>query len=260
MPASFYTPDEEGWLPSELTIGPWDARHQHGGPPTALLIREVERFKGSEDFVLARASFELLAPVPLTPLRVEVEPIKLGRTVQRLRMRLLSEDRVRIEGSALRIARSDEPASEPLSLPPWPDPDACTPFEFPFFLREPAYHRSIELRIAHGTWGRTPIGMWARPRVSLVEGEAISDLQSLFVLADAQSGMGAPADPLKVTYVNPDLTVYLQRSPRPRQGWYGFDIRSWGGAQGTGLSQSSIRDQAGELGRSAQSLVVRARR
>jgi hypothetical protein len=256
---ALYTRTEDGWMPSELTIGPWDPRHQHGGPPAGLLVREAEHYEGGDAFVIARVTLELLAPVPLTWLRTQIEPIKLGRTVQRLRVRLLSRERILVDGTVLRIARSAGPASNPLPLQPWPLPESCGRFEFPFFGTESGYHKAVELRIAHGAWGRTPIGMWARTSVPLVDGEAISPLQSLLVLADAQSGMGAPVDPLQFSYVNPDLTVYLQRRPEPRDGWFGFDIRSYSGSHGSGLAQSSIRDAAGEVGRSAQSLVIRAR-
>jgi hypothetical protein len=47
MSESFYEPLEDGaYRATELTRGPWDPRHQHAGPPAALIGREVERLGG----------------------------------------------------------------------------------------------------------------------------------------------------------------------------------------------------------------------
>ncbi len=246
-------------IPSEFTIGPWDVRHQHGGPPSALLAGALERYPGADDFFLTRVTLELLKPVPLTPLRVDVEPIKMGRAVQRLRAHVQAEEQIVMEATAVRIARGAGPVTEPLPLEPWPEPQACPLHEFTFFETEPAYHRAVEVRIAHGIWGKTPIGTWARSTMPLIEGETTSSVEGLFIMADAQSGMGVPVDPHRASYLNPDLTVYLQRQPEPHQGWFGFDIRSYAGPQGSGVAQSAIRDARGEVARSAQSLLVRPR-
>jgi hypothetical protein len=69
--------------------------------------------------------------------------------------------------------------------------------------------------------------------------------------------MGPPLDPLRYSFVNPDLTVYLERPPAGD--WVGFEVRSGAGPLGAGLSESLLRDEAGLLGRSAQSLVIAAR-
>ncbi|MGB1275482.1 MAG: thioesterase family protein, partial [Nannocystaceae bacterium] len=66
-----------------------------------------------------------------------------------------------------------------------------------------------------------------------------------------------PLDPSAFTFVNPDLTVYLERPPQGA--WFGFDIRSTASGEGMGLSQSSVRDCEGVVARSAQSLVVATR-
>jgi hypothetical protein len=40
---SFYLPDGDEFLATELTRGPWEPSTQHAGSPSALLGREVER-------------------------------------------------------------------------------------------------------------------------------------------------------------------------------------------------------------------------
>ncbi len=37
MPDAFFEPSGDGFVPTELTRGPWDPDAQHAGPPAALL-------------------------------------------------------------------------------------------------------------------------------------------------------------------------------------------------------------------------------
>ena len=82
MPASFYEPDGDRFVSTELTRGPWDPDFQHAGPPAALLGREVERLEEAEEFQVARISFEIMRAVPIVPLRVEMRVTRPGRRVQ----------------------------------------------------------------------------------------------------------------------------------------------------------------------------------
>jgi hypothetical protein len=245
------------FVASPLTRGPWDDRFQHGGPPAALLAGAMERFDGGDIYQLARVSLELLRPVPIASLRVEVGLLKGGRSVQRLEAALTVGGQTVVTARGLRIRRAPTSAPPPAAPEPWPDPEQLEDFVFPFFRNEVAYHRAVQLRVAHGAWGTTPVGFWARPRQALIEGEAASPLENLMILADAQSGMGVPLDVERYTFPNPDLTVYFERAPTA--GWFGFDIRSSANAEGFGLAQSAIRDAQGLVARSAQSLVVDAR-
>ena len=55
VPETFYTELDEGrFASSPWTTGPWDAGAQHGGPPSALLARAVERHRPRADMVVAR--------------------------------------------------------------------------------------------------------------------------------------------------------------------------------------------------------------
>ncbi len=257
MDASFYRSDGDGFVSTDLTRGPWDNRAQHGGPPAALLAGTLERFGDDAGaFAIARLSVELLRPVPLTRLQLSAGVERDGRTAQRLHASLTADGQTVMTARALRLRRVALPLPE-AEDPSWPSRDAATPFEFPFFQHDIGYHRAVELRVAYGSWGSTPVGFWARPRVPLIAGQPTSALENLVILADAQSGMGIPLDPTRFSFVNPDLTVYLERPPEGT--WFGFDIRSTANRVGFGLAQSAIRDERGTVARSAQSLVVRAR-
>jgi hypothetical protein len=257
MAGSFYETDGDRFLASPLTRGPWDERFQHGGPPAALLAGAMEAYGSADAFFVARVTVELHRPVPIDALQLSLREGRMGRTVQRLHAALHVDGKCVMEAQALRIKRAEIPVQPDGAVVDWPDPEDATPHEFTFFQHDIGYHKAIEVRLAYGAWGRTPVGFWARPRLPLVAGRATTPLERVLILADAQSGMGPPLDPAAYTFANPDLTVYLERTPV--EPWLGFDIRSTAGPHGIGLSESAIRDVDGSVGRSAQSLVVRPR-
>lgn len=254
--SAFYRAEGGLLVPGPLTRGPWSPDHQHGGPPLALLVRAVEAVAAGRH--LARLCAEFRRPLPLLPLRVEVEEEHAGRDSRRLLLRLWAGERLGMEARALLLS------TRPLDLPPppvaearpapWPSPEALPPFDMAFFPWAPAYPQGVEVRLVAGAWGATPIAFWTRPASPLVEGEPTSPAQALALLADAQSGMGVPVDPRRYTFLNPNVDLHLARPPRGP--WIGFAIRSLADAGGTGLSYSELRDEAGALGMSVQSLIL----
>lgn len=255
---AFFLPDGSTFVATPLTRGPWDVRFQHGGPPSALLTEALSTHDNPDgDFVLARLWIELLRPVPIAPLTIQVHTERAGRTVQRLSAVLCHGDTQLAVAQGLRILRA--PVAAPvLAEPAWTDPDALDDYTFTFFDHEVGYHQAVQLRYAAGTWPAPRVSVWGRPRVPLVAGRPTGAHARVVIVADAQSGMCPPVSPTTHTFVNPDLTLYFLRAPAP-DGWLGFDIRSEAGPDGAGLAESRLRDAAGVFGRSAQSMVVTPR-
>ena len=88
MDTSFYVPldgrDGERWRATVHTTGPWDPAAQHGGPPSALLARAVERVAPRDDMVLARTTVEILGAVPFSEVEVRSRVARTGRSVEML--------------------------------------------------------------------------------------------------------------------------------------------------------------------------------
>ena len=84
MADAFFRRDGELLLPTELTRGPWDPGAQHAGPPAAAVARALELHSGGEDKQVGRVTFEILRPVPIAPLRIEVRTVRPGRSVELL--------------------------------------------------------------------------------------------------------------------------------------------------------------------------------
>jgi len=259
--AAFFVVDGERFVPSPWARGPWSDRHQHGGPPAALLARAFARQAGPTTLV-ARLTFDFLRPVPLAPLTVATRVVRAGAKVQRLAGSLLAEDGAAvIEATwlAMRVAPDSVAVAPAPPAPPAPPaaPAASRPFEIPFMSGDQGYHRAMEWRIAQGTWGRGPVAVWLRPRVALVAGEAPTPLECLVTAADSASGVAVVVDPRRVTFVNGDLTIALHRAPLGE--WVCLDAATTGETHGVGLARARLWDTTGLVGRSLQTLLLEPR-
>ncbi|MEM6729964.1 MAG: thioesterase family protein [Myxococcota bacterium] len=259
LPDAFYERKDDEFIPTALTIGPWDTSLQHGGPPSALLGGALQRHGESEEFFLARVTVEMIRPMPLEPMAVEVEIVREGKQVEWLQASLTVKGKEVARASAIRIRTSEvvleHPNAEPATPPP--SPDGVDTFQFPFFSTDIAYHRGVEMRVVDGQWPKGPMTTWMRPVRPLVFGRESTGWERLLIVADASNGL-APALPItRFTFINPDLTVYLNREPDGE--WLGLSARSVPQPTGVGLVQSVLFDATGETGRSAQSLLIRPR-
>ncbi len=260
MPQGFYVRDGDRLFATEYTRGPWSPKLQHGGPPAALLAGAVERFgSDASRFLVARLTFEFLRPVPMGAFTIETEAIRLGQRAQRIDARLLQDGVELVRLHALRIRRT----ALVLPSPRCPrhgaprGPAGLEPWVFPFFRERIGYHAGVEVRISRGVWGKGPTTAWMRLQVPLVVDEVTSPLEALVTIADAGNGVCTVLDTRQYTFVNPDLTVHLDRPPCGE--WFALDARSTADPLGLGLTQSELHDRDGELGRALASLIVEGR-
>src|SRR5205807_8071565 len=73
---------------------------------------------------------------------------------------------------------------------------------------------AMEIRFIEGEFNRPgPAAAWFRLRVALVEGEQPSPLQRLAAAADFGNGISAALPWGEWLFINPDLTVYIDRPP-----------------------------------------------
>lgn len=263
VPASAYVARENGACAStDLTRGPWHPDHQHGGPPIALIARSIERAAAALGLPhIARLTANLLRPVPIDELTVQVLTEYAGRNVAHFsaRMHAGGKEVVRCTAVAQREAALDLPpnlAGHP--LPQAPRSVEQSPAErFPFSTKTIGYQDLIESRIAEGAMFRGPSAVWFRMRYPLVAGEVPSALQRVAVAADSGNGISAILDFRSYIFVNSDLTINLLR--RAEGEWICIDARTLLGPDGGGLAEGRIFDARGLIGRSTQSLAIRRR-
>ena len=242
----------------EDTRGPWSPDHQHGGPPAALLGRAVEKLVG-EEFAVARITVVFLRPVPIATLSVDASLTRDGRTVKEATASLTSEGKVVAHANALAIHRAEValPALPPTGLSHPRPPETGESFHMHFFTRPVGYHTSMEIKYVAGTWGKGPVQAWMRMRGQLVAGETPSPLSRVLAAADSGNGVSVVLPPDQYTFINPDLTVTLMRPMRGE--WVCLDAITLPETQGIGLADTRLWDQAGVIGRGAQTLVITKR-
>lgn len=261
-PDAFFVPAGSGrWRATPMTQGPWREGEAHGGPPSALLVRELGRV-APEGGRLARISVDFLRPVPVAELEVRSRSVRPGRNVALLEAVLSAAGQDVLSARAwwMRAGGPGVPAS-PLERPQLP-PAAGIPSWQPEGAGELArwLHRgflsAMEWRWVSGSFDSPgPATVWARPRVPLVPGEQATGEELVMLLADCGNGASAALDFRTHLFVNVDLDVRLIRAPRP--GWLSLDAVTAVDPDGLGLALDGLGDETGPVGRSAQSLVVR---
>jgi hypothetical protein len=256
--AVFVPVGDERFLATELSRGPWDPAAQHGGAPAALLMRAFERMAGSDELVLARVTYEFLRSVPLAELEVRASVLRPGRRVQLHEASLLSPDGTEVvRARALRIRRAEaDPASEPVRPPPGPKdavPGDFAPAHRPMFGTD-----AMEIRFVAGTFsGLGPSTGWFRLRVPLVAGEPTSPLESLAAAGDFGNGISAILPWDGHLFINPDLTLYVEREPVGA--WICLQAQTRISPTGVGIAESLLFDERGQVGRATQALLVARR-
>ena len=263
-PTAAYVLDSQG-LPhaTELTRGPWDAQHQHAGPPTAMACRAFEQAGAAHGLShLARLTANLIRPVSIGPLHIEVTADYVGKSAGHFSARILQSGKEAARLTALLLREMDLPVpaespGHPLPAPPLSVAQAqpvAMPFKRPDTL---GYAHLIENRSNTGRTFAGPCAVWFRVNHPLVHGEPTSPYQRVLVAADSGNGVSAALDFHRFTFVNSDLTVNLIR--RPVGEWICLDARTELGGNGCGLAESALYDESGLIGRATQSLVIRAR-
>jgi hypothetical protein len=250
---AFYIPkDEDRFISTDHTRGPWTPEAQHAGPPSALLGRIIER-AGRDDFQVARITLEILGPVPVDELTVRAEIVRPGKNVELVEASLSASDAEVMKARAWLIRRQELAFEAPfvdLSPPPGPENGHDTA-ELP----EVGYLRAMETRFVAGAFSEPgPATAWFRMRHALVEGEDISPLVRVLIAADSGNGISSSIDWSKWFFINTDLSVYLHRMPEGE--WVCLDALTVPEQHGIGLAVSTISDQRGTIGRGLQSLYI----
>ena len=248
--------DGETIVPTELSRGPWYPGTLHGGPPSALLAWALERHDPGPASFVARLTVELLRPVPLAPLQLEVRTLRPGRKVQWLEAVLISDGVEVARATALRLRPAEgeveSHVDESVQVPPPPETLESISLGR---VMEVGFWTANDLRPVGGTFGVAGPGQaWFRLLCPVVDGEEVSSLQRVAAAADFGSGVGHPVSTESGGAINPDLTVTVHRELVGE--WVGLESRGWAHEGGVGMVESLVCDRAGAVGRAVQTLLL----
>lgn len=259
MAQSVFVPSGEGrFTATEAARGPWDPKAQHGGAPAALLMRAFEALPAPERVMIARVTYEFLRPVPLGELELRAEVVRRGQRVQLLEGSIRNPEGVEVvRARALQVQRADGGAARPPEPAPQEGPDAGQPDAprlplgtMPFFGAD-----AMDIRFVAGTFNEPgPATAWFRLKLPLVEGEEPSTLQRLAAAGDFGNGIGASVPWTEWIFINPDLTLYVERIPVGE--WICLDARTIVANDGVAVAESVLYDEEGRVGRAVQALLV----
>jgi hypothetical protein len=261
-PAAFTVLSHRTVRASALTRGPWDPRHQHAGPPIAMVCRAIESVARDHGLThIGRLTANLLRPLPIGELEIELETDYSGRNAAHYSARLWGQGKELARFTALAQRESEITLPEVMDghpLPQAPKPPAESPVaRMRFATTMPGYGDLVENRVASGRFFRARCAAWFRLQRPLVEGETPTGYQRVAVAADSSNGISAVLDFATYLFVNADLTINLLR--RPLGEWICVDARTLLAPNGCGLAESQLFDETGLIGRATQSLAVRAR-
>jgi hypothetical protein len=261
---SFYEPLGDGrYSATRATESPWDRRLQHGSPPTALLVHEIERAYPRADVRVARINAEFLGPIPRDTARIRTAIARPGKRIEMLEATLLDERsgrdvatvrvwRIAVQADA-ELERRAALSAEPAGLP---DAPVLALFGIP--AGDWGYADAIEWRFARG--GPTefgPASVWTRPRIPLVAGEPLGPLDRILVVADSANGVSNVLPFSDWLFVPPTLSIALQRHAAGE--WVNLDATTTLGPDGHGVSTFTLADRSGYLGGGTQALLVERR-
>ncbi len=91
----------------------------------------------------------------------------------------------------------------------------------------------------------------------LVAGEPTSSLQTLAAAADFGNGISAVVPWDDHLFINPDLTIYVERQPVGE--WVCLQAQTRISPGGVGIAESQLFDELEQVGRATQALLVARR-
>ena len=240
---------------SPHAAGPWDPNMQHGGAPSSLAVWAAEQVPTAAPMQIARATIDLMRPVPVAPLTIETEVLREGRKIQLCAVRLYANGVLTVGATVLKIRKQVQPLPDDVVEPPLdvasPEQSRPEPQNSPFGL-------GVSIRAARGRFGGIgPGAIWYRADRPIVEGAAISAAMRAAAASDFCHASSA-LDWHKWTFLNADLTVSMAREPVGD--WVLLDAVTWIGPDGAGLASARLANTKGYFGRCTQTLVIEKRR
>jgi hypothetical protein len=249
-----FTRDGDAFRPQPVSRARWYDEVLHGGPVAALFARQFEQMSAGTDMRVARLTVDLVRPVPTKPLVVTTRVTREGRLIQTADGSMTVDGVEVARATVLRIRATELDVPDHPRRPVLPGPDDVPVYEMPDHHDGIWFHtRGVEMRFDEGAFLEPgPATVWMRLAVPIVEGEEVTPLQRVAAVADFPNGISSVL-PSGWLFINPDLTVHLERYPDGN--WVALRART-DITGGIGLAQAEMFDRTGSVGHALQSLIV----
>ncbi len=242
-------------VPTKWATGPWYANALHGGAPAAFFVREFERAESPVPMHLARITVDILRPVPREELRLETREKRAGRKVQLLEASLFHGETEVARAACLRIRTAEVPL--PLHISPavdLPRPRGDEPrYDFP---QRGGFMEALDVRFVRGSYAKPgPATAWGTLGSHSSPAKRIPRWCTWPRSPTVETGLSALALSTELTYINADLNIVIDRTPRGE--WFALDAATYPG-EGHGTAESTVFDEWGRIGRALQCIYFDA--
>jgi acyl-coenzyme A thioesterase PaaI-like protein len=246
--------DGDRFLATELALGPWAPGALHGGAPAALLLNAFAAASPSPALVPARITYEFVRPVPVGPLGVRIEVVRPGRRVTLLDGFLTDPEGIEVARARALLLVPSELDAGTATPPPFPGPEAGQVNDWtderPMF----ATH-AMEIRFVEGVFREPgPATAWFRLRHPLIAGEPMAPLELVAAAGDFGNGIASELSWSEHMFINPDLTLYIERAPAGE--WLAVQSQMRVTQGSVAMAESVLWDERGRIGRAIQALLV----
>jgi hypothetical protein len=253
-PNALFVRDGEGYTATELGRGPWYPGALHGGAPAALIARVLAEAVPDPALRLARVTLEFVRPVMIGSLSAATELVRPGRRVTLI-------DGTLHDGAGTAVLRARALFCRPAAFtaggdepPPFPGPEDGVPNDWR--RAEPMFAtHAMEVRFVEGRFGTAgPSIAWFRLRVPMIAGEPLLGIERLASAGDFGNGIASVLDWSRHSFINPDLTLYLERDPVDE--WVALQSQMRVARGSVSTATSVLWDRRGRIGFALQSPLV----
>jgi hypothetical protein len=252
---ALFVRDGDGYLADPVCDGPWAEGALHGGAPAALLAHLLSAELDGTGLELARLTCEFVRPVPRGPLIPRIDVVRPGRRVTLLDGVLLDPGGQEVtRARALFLGSSDVDGSPAEGLP-FPGPDEAEPTDWKPVERPLFPADGMEIRFVEGRFFKPgPATAWFRLRSEVLAGEPTRPVDRVAAAGDFGNGISSVLSWKQHTFINPDLTIYLERPPVDE--WVALRSRMRVHSGSVASAESVLYDRRGRIGHATQSLLV----
>ena len=234
------------WQPHAEANGPFGGLH--GGAVSGLVVAAMEGEARERGLGVAlSASVLLLRPAPLAPLETRSELLRKGGRTAVVETMLLAGDKLIAKGIGSFVA------PQPVDGAPAAPPRPCDPASLPRWraLRVFEHKTFFDAQDIRDDGEGTH---WARLRRPLVDFPA--PLAAVFALADNATAYALTNQRLAPPWAFPNIDISVHLSRPPEGEWIGVAPRSDWRDSGMGLTETTLYDREGYLGRACQTVVL----
>ncbi|HEY6523534.1 MAG TPA: thioesterase family protein [Solirubrobacteraceae bacterium] len=250
-----FVQDGDVFQATELAVGPWYQGALHGGAPAALLMHAIEAHPVQDGLRVARITYEFVRPVPQHDLTVSVEVVRPGRRVTLLDATLRDGDGVEVTRARALLVRPSDVGDGAVVPRPFPGPEDGVRSDWEGRHRRMFATEGMEIRFVKGQFTEPGEAIaWFRLRHPLIHGRAVQPLERVAAASDFGNGIAAVLDWDAYMFINPDLTVYVERPPV--DDWVALESRTRVEAGSVGVVESVMWDRRGRIGHAIQSLLI----